>query len=38
MWAGFYADGASAAMRVMLHVVKSWEVIRWRHCYDSALG
>jgi len=25
MWAGFYADGASAAMRVMLHAEKSWK-------------
>ena len=23
MWAGFYADGAPAAMRVMLHVLKA---------------
>ena len=23
MWARFYADGAPAAMRVMLHVVKA---------------
>jgi len=25
MWAEFYADGASAAMRVMLHAEKSWK-------------
>jgi len=25
MWAGFYADGASAAMRVTVHVGKSWK-------------
>ena len=23
MWAGFYADGAPAAMRVMLYIVKA---------------